>query len=106
MGIDLEDKEKHEEALGCFNKVLMRNSKALAFETALSLYFKGSILEKLNKIDEMISCYLELIKLDLEEQDVETIVYVYERTLKQNVPKQMRFLSSDIPIQKTFRKEP
>jgi hypothetical protein len=80
---------------------VLRDSKALAFETALSLYFKGNILEKLNKIDEMVSCYLELIKLDLEEQAVEAIVYIYEGTLNQTVPKKMRFRASNIPAKKT-----
>jgi hypothetical protein len=104
MGIDLEKMKKHEQALGYFNKVLINNSKALDFEVALAIYFEGCIFEKINKIDEMVFCYLQLIKMNLEEQDVETIAYICERRLKQIVPKQMRFLSLDIPPQKNVKK--
>jgi hypothetical protein len=44
--------------------------------------------------------------MDLEEQGVETIVYVYERALKQNVPKQMYFFLIRYSNPKTFVKEP
>ena len=98
MGIELEEIGKHEIALGCFNEVLTNHSHALDFEVALALYFRACILEKLNKIDEMVSCYLQLIEMALEEQDVETILHIYERTLKENVPEQMRFLTSDIAL--------
>ena len=103
IGIGLEEIGKHEEALECFNEVLGPRSKALAFEVALALFFKGCILEKLNKIDEMISCYLQLVKMDLEEQDVETIAYIYERTLNESEPMQMHFLASDISTKKTWQ---
>jgi tetratricopeptide (TPR) repeat protein len=100
VGIDLEKRGKHEEALRCFNEVLTKHFDALDFEVALSLFFKGCILEKLTNIDGMISCYLHLIKMDLEEQDMETIIYIYENTLNEAVPKQIRFLSSDIPTKR------
>jgi hypothetical protein len=38
--------------------------------------------------------------MDLEEGDMETISYIYEHTINEAVPKQMRFLSSDITIKK------
>jgi Zn-dependent M16 (insulinase) family peptidase len=102
MGIDLEVRGKHEEAVGCFDEVLTEDSGTSAFEVALSLYFKGCIHEKMNKIAEMISCYLQLLEMHLEEQDIETILHIYKRILKESVPRQMQSLTSDIPIKKSF----
>jgi hypothetical protein len=95
QGIDLEVAGKHKEAIIRFNEVL--NSEALVLEQAIALFFKGCALEKSGRTDEMIGCHLHLVELDLEEQDVETIVYIYRKTLKQNPPRRIRFLASDIP---------
>ncbi len=97
-GIDFANSGDHEKALHSFSEVLSTDSEALDFHTAIALFFKACILEKMGKTDGMNACYLKIIEMELEEQDVETIVYVYEKSLKQNTPDQMHVLSSDIPV--------